>query len=98
MEPTPRNVPELGKTVGASALSRGREAAPLWQGGDVQALHNHYLGNTWHGENGVALSDPLCSSPGVGSSRPRCGFCLQPLAWGQEYSSLCSCLGNSPRL
>lgn len=35
MEPTPRNVPELGKTVGASALSRGREAAPLWQGGDV---------------------------------------------------------------
>lgn len=69
MEPTPRNVPELGKTVGASALSRGREAALPSAGrgrGSVQTLHNHYLGNAWHEENGVALSDPLCSSPGGG--------------------------------
>lgn len=101
VEPTPRNVPELGKTVGASALSRGREAAlPSAERGrgSVQTLHNHYLGNAWHEENGVALSDPLCSSPGVGSSRPCWSFCLQPSAWGQEYFSLCSCLGNSPRL
>lgn len=60
VEPTLRNIPELGKTMGASALSRGREAALLL----VEALHNHYLCNTWHGENGVALSDPSCSSLG----------------------------------
>lgn len=56
--------------MGASALSRGREAAFPLAGrgrGSVQALHNHYLGNTWHGENGVALSDPLYSSPGWGA-------------------------------
>lgn len=49
MEPTPRNVPELGKTVGASALSGGREAALPLQGGDVvqyrpsQPLSGQYL-------------------------------------------------------
>lgn len=63
MEPTPRNIPELGKAMGVSALSRGREAALP----SVGALHNHYLRNTWHGENGVALSGPSCSSLGWGA-------------------------------
>lgn len=35
MEPTPQNILELGKTVGASALSRGREASLPAKGGDV---------------------------------------------------------------
>lgn len=35
MEPTPRNISELGKTVGASDLSGGREAALPLLGGDV---------------------------------------------------------------
>lgn len=57
-------------------------------------LHNHHLGNTWHGENGVALGNPLCSSLGR-ECKASCGFCLQPwhgsgvlfftvvLSWGQ---------------
>lgn len=39
----------------------------LGQCGSVQAFYNHYLGNTWRGENGVSLSNPLCSSPGWGA-------------------------------
>lgn len=46
MEPTPRNAPKLGKTVGASALSGGGEATLPLQGGDV-VQHRPFTTTIW---------------------------------------------------
>lgn len=78
--------------LGASPLSRGRDAALPFAGrehGWVQALYNHHLGDTWHGGNGVALSNPLCSSLGWGAQGLL--WLLTPALSVLECSSLCSC-------
>lgn len=58
--------------LGASPLSRGRDTALPFAGrerGWVQALYNHHLGDTWHGE-WSGTKQPFVFFPGTGSSRP----------------------------
>lgn len=64
----------------------------------MRSLHNHHLGDTWHGENGWHYAT-LYVLPRGGELKASHGFCLQPLAWAQECTfSLWSCAGDSPRL
>lgn len=87
--------------LGASPSPRGRGRPPFGRGrerGSVRSLHNHHLGNTWHGENGWHYAT-LYVLPQGGVLKALCSFGLQPFTWVQECSfSLWSCPGDSPRL
>lgn len=49
----------------------------------MRSLHNHHLGDTWHGENGWHYAT-LYVLPQGGELKASCGFCLQPSVWAQE--------------
>lgn len=84
----PQTLQSWKRLPGASPLPRGRGRPPFGtgrEGGSVQYLHNHHLGDTWHGENGWHYAT-LYVLPWGGVLKASCGFCLQPLAWAQECS------------
>lgn len=63
----PHKHSRLGKAAGRPPLLRGRKGHIERQRGLVQSLYNYHLGDSWHGETGVALGNPSYSSPGWGA-------------------------------